>query len=109
MACKVLSLHASVGVEGLDYVLFFHSFQFYSTEVWFAFAVPSPQPLLISMVKVMNHSGELVNMLITAKPYTLFLNTLQTKRSNKIHNVLHRATHQDLNHIYKLHGTSHQE
>lgn len=58
----------------MDYVLFFHSFQFYSTEVWFAFAVPSPQPLLISMVKVMNHSGgQVICMLITANPYTLTL------------------------------------
>jgi hypothetical protein len=66
-----------VGAEGMDYVLFFHSFQFYSTEAWFEFAVPSPQPLLISTVKAMNHScGQLICMLITANPYALYFLTL---------------------------------
>lgn len=78
----------------MDYVPFFHSFQFYSTEAWFAFAVPSPQPLLISTVKVMNHScGQLICMLITANPDALyffffFFNTLHPKTTHKIRNAL---------------------
>lgn len=74
----------------MDYVHFFHSFQFYSTEAWFAFAVPSPQPLLICTVKVMNHScGQLICMLITANPDALyFFNTLHPKTTHKIYNVL---------------------
>lgn len=60
----------------MDYVLFFHSFQYYSTEAWFEFVLPSPQPLLISTVKVMNHScRELICMLITANPYALYFLT----------------------------------
>lgn len=61
----------------MDHVLFLYSFQVQSTETWFEFAVLSPQPLLISMVKVMNCScRQLICTLITVNPYALYFLTL---------------------------------
>lgn len=65
----------------MDYVHSFIPFNFTAQKRWFPFAVPSPQPLLISTVKVMNHScGQLICMLITANPYALYILTLHIPR-----------------------------
>lgn len=74
---------SSTGAEVHRLCSLFYSFQFYSTEAWFGFAVLFPQPLLLSMVKVMSRSWRQLFLLRTARPDALNSNTLYLNTSHK--------------------------